>query len=65
MGHDPLAAKCGWHDPLKGTPGDFKMASIILGRKVGMTRLYDDQGVNIPVTVIQAGPCFVSQIKTT
>ena len=41
------------------------MASVILGRKVGMTRLYDEQGVNIPVTVIQAGPCFVSQIKTT
>lgn len=41
------------------------MASIILGRKVGMTRLYDDDGKNIPVTVIQAGPCFVSQIKTT
>lgn len=40
------------------------MASAILGRKVGMTRLYDDEGKNIPVTVIQAGPCFVSQIKT-
>ena len=41
------------------------MASVILGRKVGMTRLYDDDGKNIPVTVIQAGPCFVSQVKTT
>lgn len=41
------------------------MASAILGRKVGMTRLYDDDGKNIPVTVIQAGPCYVSQIKTT
>lgn len=40
------------------------MASAILGRKVGMTRLYDDEGKNIPVTVIQAGPCFVSQVKT-
>ncbi len=40
------------------------MASAILGRKVGMTRLYDDDGKNIPVTVIQAGPCFVSQVKT-
>ena len=37
----------------------------IIGRKVGMTRLYDDDGKNIPVTVIQAGPCFVSQVKTT
>ena len=41
------------------------MATAILGRKVGMTRLYDDDGKNIPVTVIQAGPCFVSQVKTT
>lgn len=40
------------------------MASAILGRKVGMTRLYDADGKNIPVTVIQAGPCFVSQVKT-
>ena len=40
------------------------MASAILGRKVGMTRLYDDDGKNIPVTIIQAGPCFVSQVKT-
>ncbi len=41
------------------------MANVILGRKVGITRLYDEEGKNIPVTVIQAGPCFVSQIKTT
>lgn len=40
------------------------MATAILGRKVGMTRLYDGDGKNIPVTVIQAGPCFVSQVKT-
>lgn len=40
------------------------MPAAILGRKIGMTRLYDDDGNNIPVTVIQAGPCFVSQIKT-
>lgn len=36
----------------------------IIGRKVGMTRMFNDQGVNIPVTVIEAGPCQVSQIKT-
>lgn len=40
------------------------MPAAILGRKVGMTRLYDKDGVNVPVTVIQAGPCFVSQIKS-
>ncbi len=36
----------------------------ILGRKVGMTQLFDEQGNVVPVTVIQAGPCYVTQIKT-
>lgn len=36
----------------------------LLGKKIGMTRIYDDSGNVIPVTVIQAGPCYVTQIKT-
>jgi len=36
----------------------------ILGRKVGMTRIFDESGTVIPVTVIEAGPCFVTQKKT-
>ncbi len=36
----------------------------ILGKKVGMTQLFDDRGEVIPVTVIEAGPCYVTQIKT-
>ncbi len=36
----------------------------ILGRKVGMTQIYDESGAAIPVTVIQAGPCHVLQVKT-
>jgi large subunit ribosomal protein L3 len=36
----------------------------ILGTKLGMTQVFDDQGRAIPVTVIQAGPCTVTQIKT-
>lgn len=36
----------------------------ILGRKVGMTQLLTEKGVVVPVTVIEAGPCFVTQIKT-
>ena len=36
----------------------------LIGRKVGMTRIFDDQGTQIPVTVIQAGPCPVVQVKT-
>ena len=40
------------------------MVAALLGRKIGMTRYFDESGRNVPVTVIQAGPCFVSQIKT-
>jgi large subunit ribosomal protein L3 len=36
----------------------------ILGRKVGMTQLFDEKGQVVPVTVIEAGPCYVTQIKT-
>lgn len=36
----------------------------ILGRKVGMTQLLTARGTVVPVTVIEAGPCFVTQIKT-
>ncbi len=39
------------------------MAGII-GRKIGMTRVFDDEGNQVPVTVIEAGPCPVTQIKT-
>ncbi|MDD2708581.1 MAG: 50S ribosomal protein L3 [Verrucomicrobiae bacterium] len=40
------------------------MSVGILGKKLGMTQLYDDKGVLHPVTVIQAGPCTVLQAKT-
>lgn len=36
----------------------------IIGRKVGMTQVFDETGAVIPVTVIEAGPCYVTQIKT-
>jgi large subunit ribosomal protein L3 len=36
----------------------------LLGKKLGMTRIYDDAGMVIPVTVIQAGPCPILQIKS-
>jgi len=35
----------------------------MIGRKVGMTQVFDEQGNVIPVTVIQAGPCFVTQVR--
>src|ERR1700721_463665 len=36
----------------------------ILGKKIGMTQLFDDKGEVHPVTVLQAGPCVVTQLKT-
>lgn len=36
----------------------------LLGKKIGMTRIFDEDGYNYAVTVIEAGPCFISQIKT-
>jgi large subunit ribosomal protein L3 len=38
--------------------------SGIIGKKVGMTSLYDAEGRNIPCTIIEAGPCVVTQIRT-
>ena len=40
------------------------MKKAILGKKLGMTQLFDENGVLIPVTVIEAGPCRVTQKKT-
>ena len=40
------------------------MAKGILGRKVGMTQVYTESGEVIPVTVVQAGPCHVLQVRT-
>jgi large subunit ribosomal protein L3 len=42
---------------------DTKMA-MLLGKKIGMTRLYNEAGQLIPVTVIQAGPCTIMQVRT-
>lgn len=36
----------------------------LLGKKIGMTSVFDENGRNIPCTVIEAGPCIVTQVKT-
>lgn len=38
--------------------------AMLLGKKIGMTQIYDEAGRMIPVTVLQAGPCAVMQVKT-
>ena len=40
------------------------MQKAIIGKKVGMTQIFDESGKAIPVTVIAAGPCVVAQKKT-
>lgn len=41
------------------------MLKGLIGKKVGMTQIFDDAGVAIPVTIIEAGPCFVTQVRTS
>ncbi len=36
----------------------------LIGKKIGMTQIFDEAGVAIPVTIIEAGPCFVTQVRT-
>ena len=38
--------------------------AVLLGKKIGMTQVYTESGRLLPVTVIQAGPCTVMQVKT-
>ena len=42
----------------------FFMQKAIIGKKIGMTQIFDEIGNVIPVTVIEAGPCVVAQKKT-
>lgn len=41
------------------------MKKALLGKKIGMTQIFSEKGLVIPVTVIEAGPCYVTQVKTT
>jgi large subunit ribosomal protein L3 len=41
----------------------MEMLKGLIGKKVGMTQIFDDAGVAIPVTIIEAGPCYVTQIR--
>ena len=40
------------------------MNKTIIGKKIGMTQIFDEKGIVIPVTVIEAGPCTITQVKT-
>ena len=38
--------------------------SGLIGKKVGMTSIFDENGKNVPCTIIEAGPCVVTQVRT-
>ena len=40
------------------------MLKGLIGKKIGMTQIFDDNGAAVPVTLIEAGPCFVTQIRS-
>ncbi len=51
---------------LRGFEGkSVSMVAALLGKKIGMTRVYTEDGKVVPVTVIQAGPCSVLQVKSS
>jgi len=37
----------------------------LIGKKIGMTQIFDEEGVAIPITLIEAGPCYVTQVRDT
>ena len=39
------------------------MLKGLIGKKIGMTQIFDESGVAYPVTLIEAGPCYVTQIR--
>ena len=39
------------------------MLKGLIGKKVGMTQIFDDDGLAVPITLIEAGPCYVTQLR--
>jgi len=39
------------------------MLKGLIGKKIGMTQIFDDNGVSIPITLVEAGPCYVTQVR--
>lgn len=49
---------------MNGQGSGFFMIAAMLGKKIGMTRVFDPEGASVPVTLVQAGPCTVLQVRT-
>ena len=52
------------HSAVDHETGGKTMKKAILATKVGMTQIFNENGALVPVTVLQAGPCVVTQVKT-
>ena len=39
--------------------------AMLLGKKIGMTQIFDEDGAAVPVTLIEAGPCYVTQVRNS
>ena len=63
---DPAEEDPAEEDPSEevSSEGESSNFDFIIGKKIGMTRLFNNAGINIPVTVIEAGPCPIVQVKT-
>ena len=42
----------------------FRLVRGLIGKKIGMTQIFNESGISVPVTVVEAGPCVVTQVKT-
>ena len=40
------------------------MLKGLIGKKIGMTQIFNETGAAVPVTLIEAGPCYVTQVRT-
>ena len=40
------------------------MLKGLIGKKIGMTQIFDEDGAAVPITLIEAGPCYVTQVRT-
>lgn len=59
-----LSCRSSWIKLIEASGNVMPKTMGILGKKIGMTRIYSEQGEAIPVTVVEAGPCKVLQVKT-
>jgi large subunit ribosomal protein L3 len=50
--------------PEKPIRRKIEMLKGLIGKKIGMTQIFDDNGAAVPVTLIEAGPCYVTQVRT-